>query len=138
MIRPKIETEELLLSLSKIFETLITQTHRQAQKTLEIKLDKSRETFHFNPPIQIKEEWMLGLTSFDAYNSFFKITEGNNKFELYTDPPDNEFSFTKLKDKVFQFFHRGIRTQKNGPKNSKLIENYQLKSVRLMVIINYF
>ena len=35
MIRPKNETEELLLSKTKICETLIEQTHRQAEETLE-------------------------------------------------------------------------------------------------------
>ena len=56
MIRTKIETEDLLLSISKNCETLIDQTHRKAEETLEFKMTKPRETFHFKPPIQkIKE-----------------------------------------------------------------------------------
>ena len=54
MIRPENETEDLLLSITENCETLIDQTHRNAEETLEFKLTKPKETFHFNPPIQIK------------------------------------------------------------------------------------
>ena len=82
MIRPKNETENLLLSITKNCETLIKQTHRKTEETLEFKMNKSRETFHFKPPIQIKGDWMIGLTNLEFYNSTFNITEENNKFEL--------------------------------------------------------
>ena len=58
MIRPKNESEDLLLSITKNCETLFTQAHTKAQETLDIKLDKSRETFHLDPPIQIKGDWI--------------------------------------------------------------------------------
>ena len=54
MIKPKNETEGLVLSSTKNCETVIQQSHRKAEQTLEIKMIKARETFHFNPPIQIK------------------------------------------------------------------------------------
>ena len=54
MIRPKNETEDLLLSIAKNCETLIEQTHRKAEETLEFKMIKPRETFRFSPPIHIK------------------------------------------------------------------------------------
>ena len=60
MIRPKNETEDLLLSVTKNCETLIEQTHRKPEETLEFKMNKSRETFHFTPPVQIKGDWMIG------------------------------------------------------------------------------
>ena len=60
-IRPKKETEDLLLSITKNCETLIKQTHRKAEETLEFKLSQSRQTIHFNPPISIESAWMLGL-----------------------------------------------------------------------------
>ena len=50
MIRPENETEDLLLSISKNCETLIEQTQRKPEETLEFKMIKSRETFHFTPP----------------------------------------------------------------------------------------
>ena len=47
MIRLKNEKEDLLLSITKNCQTLIDQTHRKAEKTLEFKMNKPRETFHF-------------------------------------------------------------------------------------------
>ena len=99
MIQPKNETENLLLSITKNCETLVQQTHRKPEETLEFKMIKPRETFHFNPPIQIKEDWMIGLIDLEIYNSTFNITKENNKFELYTDTFD-EFSFEELKDEI--------------------------------------
>ena len=80
MIRPKNETEDLLQSITKNCETLIDQTHRKAEETLEFKMIKPRETFHFKPPIQIQGSWMLGLVDLEVYNSIYNIT--NNKFQL--------------------------------------------------------
>ena len=99
MIQPKNETEDLLLSNTKNCEKLVEQTHRKPEETLEFKMVKPRETFHFNPPTQVKEDWMLGLIDLEVYNSIFNITKENNKFELYTDTFD-EFSFEELKDDV--------------------------------------
>ena len=82
MIQPKSETQDLLLSITKNCEMLIEQTHRKAEGTLEFKMNKSRETFHFRPSIQIQGSWMLGLVDLEVHNSIFDITEENNKFEL--------------------------------------------------------
>ena len=82
MIHPKNETENLLLLITKNCETLNEQTHRKAEETLEVKMIKPRETFHFKPPISIEGKWMVGLTDLEAYNSVFNITEENNKFEI--------------------------------------------------------
>ena len=99
MIQPKNETEDLLLSITKNCETLIEQTHRKAEETLEFKMTKSREIFHFKTPIPIQEDWMIGLTSLEVFISLFNNNTTNNKFELYTDTFD-EFSFTELKDEL--------------------------------------
>ena len=99
MIQPKNETEDLLLSITKNCETLIKQTHRKPQETLEFTMLKPRETIHFNPPIKTEGEWMIGLIDLEVYNSIFNITKENNKFELYTDTFD-EFSFEELKDEL--------------------------------------
>ena len=99
MIRPKSETEDLLLSITKNCETLIEQTHRRSKETLEFKMDKTREIFHLKPQIQIQGDWMLGLVNLEVYNSTFNITEQNNKFEIYRDM-SNKFGFLQLKDKL--------------------------------------
>ena len=100
MIRPKNETEDLLLSITKNCQTLIEQTHRKAEETLEFKMIKPRETFQFNAPVQIKGDWMIALTDLEVYNSIFIITEENNKFELYKFPEEKNggITYEKVRD----------------------------------------
>ena len=102
MIRPKNQTEDLLLSFTKNCETLIKQTHRKAEETLEFRMIKPRQTFHFNPPIQTKEDWMLGLLDLEVYNSIFNITEENNKFQLYKFPDEKagRVTYEKVSDET--------------------------------------
>ena len=102
MIRPKNETEDLLLSITKNCETLIEQTHRKAEETLEFKMSKSRETFHFSQPIQIQGDWMIGLTDLEIYDSIFNITEENNKFKLYKFPDEKAggITYEKVRDEI--------------------------------------
>ena len=99
MIQPKNKTEDLLLSITKNCETLIKQTHRKPEETLEFKMIKPREIFHFTPPIEIKEDWMLGLVDLQVYKSIFNITDENNKFEIYRDMSD-KFGFLELKGEL--------------------------------------
>ena len=102
MIRPKTQTEDLLLSITKNCETLIEQTHTKPQETLEFKMIKPRETFQFKPPIQIQGDWMIGLTDLEVYNSVFNITEENNKFELYKFPDEKAggVTYEKVRDEI--------------------------------------
>ena len=102
MIRPKNETQDLLLSITKNCETLIEQTHTKPQETLEFKMIKPRETFHFKPPIQVKGDWMIGLTDLEVYNSIFIITEENNKFQLYKFPDEKAggVTYEKVRDEI--------------------------------------
>ena len=104
MIQPKNETEDLLLSITKNCEKLVEQTHRNPEESLEFKMLKSREIFHFKPPIQTKGDWMLGLIDLEVYNSIFNITKENNKFELYTDIFE-EYSFHELQDEVAEILN---------------------------------
>ena len=102
MIRPRNEIENLLLSITKNYETLIQQTHRKPGETLEFKMIKPREIFHFKPPVQIKGGWMIGSTDLEVYNSIFSITEQNNKLQLYNFPDEKAVgvSYTKVRDEI--------------------------------------
>ena len=104
MIRPKKETEDLLLSITKNCEMLVEQTHRKPEETLEIKMFKPRETFHFRPQIQIQGSWMIGLTNLEVYNSIFNITEQNNKFKLFKIPDEKSggISYIKVRDEIIE------------------------------------
>ena len=102
MIRPKNQTEDLLLLITKNCERLIKQIHRKAEEVLEFKMIKPRKIFHFNPPIQTKENWVLGLIDLEVYNSILNITEENNKFELYKFPDEKAggIAYTKVRDEI--------------------------------------
>ena len=102
MIRPKNQTEDLLLSITKNCETLIEQTHRKAEETLEFKMNKPKEIFHFKPQIRIDGNWMIGLTDLEVYNSIFNITEENNKFDLYKLPDEKAggVTYEKVRDEI--------------------------------------
>ena len=75
---------ELLLLIKKQTDTLIEQTKTRAQETLEFKMNKQRQTFSFNPPINLVEEnkWLLAVNSFECTNSVFNITDDNNSFSI--------------------------------------------------------
>ena len=102
MMRPKNQTEDLLLSITKNCETLIEQNHRKAEEILEFKMVNPRETFHFKPPISIEGEGMIGLTDLEMYNSIFNITEENNNFKLYRFPDEKAggVTYEKVRDEI--------------------------------------
>ena len=75
---------ELLLLIKKHTDTLIEQTKTRPQETLEFKMNKRRQTFSFNPSINLVEEdkWLLEVSSFECTNSVFNITDENNSFSI--------------------------------------------------------
>ena len=75
---------ELLLLIKKHTDTLNEQTKTNPQETLEFKMNKQRQTFSFNPPINLVEEdkWLLAVSSFECTNSVFNKTDGNNSFSI--------------------------------------------------------
>ena len=100
MVRVKIETEALILSITKNCESLFKQTDRKAEKTLEFKLTKPREIFLFNPTISNEEDRMIGLTSLEVYNSVFNLRKEINKFErlVFPDAKVGGISLEKIRD----------------------------------------
>ena len=75
---------ELLLLFKKHTDTLIEQTKTKPQETLEFKMIQSKQTFSFNPPVNLSEEGkrLLGVTLFDCTNTVFNITNENNSFSI--------------------------------------------------------
>ena len=71
MIRPKYETEDLSLSITKICETLIKRTHIKPKKSLELKLTQSRVTLSFTPPSSIEGSRMIRLTTNRGLQFYF-------------------------------------------------------------------
>ena len=75
MMQPKNKTEDLFPSITKNCETHTKQTHTRPEETLEFKITKPKQTYHFNHPNQVKGDWVLELTSLEMYNSIFNITK---------------------------------------------------------------
>ena len=63
---------------------MIDQRKTKPQETLEIKMNKQWETFQVNPTINLYEEgkWLLAVTSLEATNSVFNITNENNSLSI--------------------------------------------------------
>ena len=63
---------------------------------------KPKETFNFQPSIQIQGHWMIGLTNLEVYNSTFNITEEINKFKLYNFPDEKAggITYEKVRDEI--------------------------------------
>ena len=78
--------ESLLLSIAKSNQEIVENTHSKPQETLEFKMNKQKESFSFDIPLELPEQWMMGVTSLEVYNTVYNITEKNNKFKiLYTE-----------------------------------------------------
>ena len=74
--------ESLLLSIAKPNQEIVENTHSKPQETLVFKMNKQKESFSFDFPLDLPEQWMMGVTSSEVYNTVYNITEKNNKFKI--------------------------------------------------------
>ena len=75
--------ESVLLSIAKSNQEIVENTHSKPQETLEFKMNKQKESFSFDIPLELPEQWMMGVTSLEVYNTVYIITEKNNKIKLF-------------------------------------------------------
>ena len=94
MFEPRNETEDLLFSKTENCELLINQTYKKADETTIFQLSGSKESFSFNPPIQIEGSWTIGSVNLQIYISIFNITEESKKFKLYPEKIQNPEKIT--------------------------------------------
>ena len=123
--------ESLLLSIAKSNQEIVENTHSKPQETLEFKMNKQKEPFSFDIPLELPEQWMMGVTSLEVYNTVYNITEKNNNFKilLRKDQIDVLGLDTELVKKVEYLYktsdNKGIS---NIEKINKLIvDNYKKK-----------
>ena len=74
--------ESLLLSIAKSNLDIVENTLSKPQETLEFKMNKQKESFSFDIPLELPEKWMMGVTSLEVYNTVYNITERNNKLKI--------------------------------------------------------
>ena len=123
--------ESLLLSIAKSNQEIVENTHSKPQETLEFKMKKQKESFSFDVPLELPEQWMMGVTSLEVYNTVNNITEKNNKIKLFeTDKMLKEYKVTtefmlKIK-KIYGTSDKGIS---NTEEIKKLINAVKIKKV---------
>ena len=74
--------ESLLLNIAKSNQEIVENTHSKPQETSEFKINKQKESFSFDTPLELPEKWMMGVTSPEVYNTVCNITEKNNKIQI--------------------------------------------------------
>ena len=61
---------------------MFENTHSKPQETLEFKMTKQKESFSIDVPLELNEQWMMGVTSLEVYNTVYNITDSNNKLKI--------------------------------------------------------
>ena len=61
---------------------IVENTLSKPQETLDFNMTKQKESFSFDVPLEVPEQWMMGVTSLEVYNTVCKITPINNKFKI--------------------------------------------------------
>ena len=65
-------------------DVFIEQTRKRPQQTLDNIFNTKMEKFSISTPLNFSDEgnWLLAVTSFEAKNSAFNITNKNNSFSI--------------------------------------------------------
>ena len=74
--------ESLLLNIANSSQEIVENTHSKPQESLEFKMNKQKESFSFDIPLELPEKWMMGVTSLEVYNTVYNISEKNNKIQI--------------------------------------------------------
>ena len=126
--------ESLLLSIAKSNLDIVENTHSKPQETLEFKMNKQKESFSFDIPLDLPEQWMMGVTSLEVYNTIYNITEKNNKIELFTTEQNLKvYKFvTEFMSKIKKLYETsGNKGLSNIEEIKKLINDDNFKNVAL-------
>ena len=126
--------ESLLLSIAKSNLDIVENTLSKPQETLEFKMNKQKESFSFDIPLDLPEQWMMGVTSLEVYNTVYNITEKNNKIKLFkTDKMLKEYKVpTEFMSKIKKLYETsGNKGISNIEEIKKLINDDNFKEVTL-------
>ena len=74
--------ESLLLKIAKSNQEIVENTQSKPQETLEYKKTKQKKYFSFDVPLELNEQWMMGVPSLEVYNTVKNITNSNNKLKI--------------------------------------------------------
>ena len=97
--------ESLLLNIAKSNLDIVENTLSKPQETLEFEINKQKESFSFDIPLELPEKWILGVTSLEVYNSVYNISNKNNSFQIQLTDEQLSGIDTKLVMNI-EYFHR--------------------------------
>ena len=123
-----------MLSFAKSNQEIVENTHSKPQETLEFKMNKQKESFSFDIPLELPEQWMMGVPSLEVYNTVYNITEKNNKIKLFqTDKMLKEYKVaTEFMSKVQKVYENsGNKGISNIEEIKKLMNDDNFKKVTL-------
>ena len=123
--------ESLLLSIAKSNQEIVENTHSKPQETLEFKMNKQKESFSFDVPLELPEQWMMGVTSLEVYNTIYNITEKNNKIKFFeTEKRLKEYKFaTEFIPKIENLYETSDKGISNIEEIKKLINDVKFRKV---------
>ena len=123
--------ESLLLSIAKPNQEIVENTHSKQQETLELKMNKQKESFSFDVPLDLPEQWMMGVTSLEVYITVYNITEKNNKIKFFeTDKMLKEYKVaTEFMSKIKKLYETSDKGISNIEEIKKLINDVKTKKV---------
>ena len=99
--------------------------HLQNLKKLkEFKMNKQKESFSFDIPLELPEKWMMGVTSLEVYNTVYNITEKNKKLKIL------------LKDEQLESINVDTQSIKNLEYLYKISDTATLISHNIVKILN--
>ena len=86
ILTPQMVNNEFLLINKKHTDVLIEQTKTKTQETTELNLNKQMVNFYLLPAINVAGEgkWLLAVTSFEATNSVFNLTNEHISLSVIT------------------------------------------------------
>ena len=136
--------ESLFLSIVKSNLDIVENTLSKPQETLEFKMNKQKESFSFDIPLDLPEQWMMGVTSLEVYNTVYNITEKNNKVKFFaTEQNLKEYKFaTEFIPKIKNLYETSdideIKKLMNDVKFKKVVfpENYYNELEKIIGQIN--
>ena len=136
--------ESLLLSIAKSNQEIVENTLSKPQETLEFKMNKQKESFSFDISLDFPEQWMMGVTSLEVYNTIYNITEKNNKIKLFTTEQNlKEYKFAtefipKIKNLYETSGEEEIKKLINDVKYKKVVfpNNYYNDLNKIIIQIN--
>ena len=75
--------ESLFSSIAKSNQEFVENTHSKPQETLQFNMTKQKESFSPGVPLPLDDNWMLGVTSLEVYNTVYNTNEKKNNLNFF-------------------------------------------------------